>query len=374
MRLCARLIPFDALTPGLLAEWHRLDRETIEPNVYLSPNFVIPAVHHLTPDTPPILALVEDLDAPDGTRLQLLGLLRSTRHSRALPLRHFRAYRTLHTFGTGLLVAPQAKEATMRTWVSHLMNCRPRHHGLDFDQIRADQPVFRLLRATAAELDMEWFELQRFHRAVLEGSAVKVQGVRMPKDVRRNLRRLQQAGQVEHRIVGPGNTDPDCIERHLALEYMGWKSEAGTAMLCRPSEAAFFRKMAANFLADGRAVFSELLINGEVIASTSNFASGSTLFGFKAGFNPALSSYGPGIINEVKFLESAISQRPGLTSFDSGTAGPSYIDRLLPDRSPVVTGFFSLSGVSKPWLRMVARAWPIKNRLRTRWTATDRQT
>lgn len=368
MRLRTRLLPFTAMTSGLLAEWHRLDREAIEPNIYLSPHFVIPAVRHLTPSDPPMLTVVEDQDAPHGTRLRLLGLLHAKFASRILAMRHFRAYQTLHTFSTGLLVGLEAKEAAVHAWISFLMNYHPRHYGLEFNLIRADRPVFSLLRHAAADLGVEWFALRRFQRAVLDRRIDDWPDSPGPKDVRRNWRRLQQAGRVEYRIVGPDNPDVESIERHLSLEHMGWKGDAGTSMLRRPAEAAFFREMAGNFLSEGRALFAELILDGEVIASTSNFLAGSELFAFKAGFNPAFSGFGPGIINEMKLLDNARTAMRDLTGIDSGTAGPSYIDRLLPDRSRVVSGFFALSGIARQWLRLVRSTKPFKDALGL-WTA-----
>jgi CelD/BcsL family acetyltransferase involved in cellulose biosynthesis len=364
MRLATRTLSLEEMTPELLAQWRSLADTCIEPNLYLCPQFVLPAARWLTPQAPPEILVVESIhDGKPG----LLGLmlLAKDQRSRAVPLRHVRSYRTLHTFTDGLLVSPSVPEATVQAIFDHLARMRPVRHALHFQLIPRDRPVFELLEQVARRRQLRWFGMSFFERAVANLAPTMPLEVRrsVHKDIGRNWRRLSELGQVRHRVAHGPDIGTECIERHLELEHMGWKGEIGTSMLSRPHETAFFREMSVNLLHAGRAVFSEVVLDGKAISSTSNFICGRELFAFKVGWNPEFARFGLGLISELKLTDELAGGFANLLRYDSGTAGPSYVDRILPHRATMTSGYFSLTPLGSHWLSVVAKAWPLKEKI-----------
>lgn len=365
MPIATRTLLLKDMPPDLLARWHALAENSIEANLYLCPQFVLPAARWLTPEAPPEILIAESLR---GEEPELLGLmlLATNQRSRAMPLRHFRSYRTLHTFTDGLLVSPSAPEATVEAIFDHLTRMRPIRHAVNFLLVRRDRPVFELLEQVARRRQLRWFGMSEFERSVANltpATELKVKrSVR--KEIDRTWRRLNEQGHARHRVEHGANMDPGCIERHLELENMGWKGTMGTSMLSRPHEAAFFREMSSNLLQEERAVFSEIALDEDTIASTSNFISGSELFAFKVGWNPEYARFGPGLINELKLAEELVAGSLRLSDYDTGTAGPSYVDRVLPDRTRITSGYFPLTPLGRHWLSLVARASPLREKLK----------
>ncbi len=64
-------------------------------------------------------------------------------------------------------------------------------------------------------------------------------------DLRRARRRAEKLGEVTAEILTPGCDQVDALlDEALAIESRSWKGEAGSAMRCQPSEAAFCRSYA----------------------------------------------------------------------------------------------------------------------------------
>lgn len=355
MKLLARQISFSELTPEFIVRWKKLEHESIEPNAFLSPHFIIPAVRWLTPDAEPSLVIVEEFTRASGIRLLALGLIVSSRHTYALPIRHFNFYNTIHTFKTGLLISPIEPKVVLRKYLRFLLSQSPRHHALKIENITSERSLFPLLHDAAQSLGISWFERSRFDRPVYRSdSSENVTHKSRCKDIRRNWKKLSRTQAAEHHILVGDLADEKCINRHLHLENMGWKGANGTSMLSSSAEENFFREMAAGFMSEGRLCMSEIQCNGNVIASSSNFLSGHELFAFKTGWDPSYAKYGPGLINELALSERCPEIIPNLLFIDSGTEKPSFVDRVLPHRTPVVSGYFAFTDPAKIYLRLAS--------------------
>ena len=97
--------------------------------------------------------------------------------------------------------------------------------------------------------------------------------------------------------------------------------------------------------------FYELVLNGTVIASTSNFRINEKGFAFKTGHDRAYATACPGILAEYAFLESGAASRMGLDEIESGSWVGSFMEGLWPDRIPIVSGHFFAGKMPAVWLR-----------------------
>jgi hypothetical protein len=152
-------------------------------------------------------------------------------------------------------------------------------------------------------------------------------------EINRCRRRLAEMGELSWHCMGQGEPLPEsAVENFLHLEHQGWKGESGTSVRAVPAEEAFFREMVARFDAEGRALFTELRLDGRAIASTCNFISGTMGFAFKVGWDPELRKFGPGMLNEIEFIRQGRERCPQLTMFESGASSDSFISKLWPGR------------------------------------------
>ncbi len=216
-----------------------------------------------------------------------------------------------------------------------------------------------MLAGVAEESGVTWHESESTRRAVFipgEGGERYLRERISPhrgKMIRQLRRRLEERGEVRWAASFGSGIGKESVNRFLDLENMGWKGEQGTSLLAVPSHEAFFREMIESFRVDGRLFMGELLIDGQVIASTVNLISGDAGFAFKIGWHTDFSIFSPGILNEVEFIRRAPELCGGLSYIDSGAEEGSFIDRLWCDRRELSSGVFATSAIGQGVLRGV---------------------
>jgi CelD/BcsL family acetyltransferase involved in cellulose biosynthesis len=359
------------LSPGDLAAWLDLEARALEPNAYLSPHFVVPALRHLGAAADTVVAFLEEAHLGVPT-LQAVAVLQPSGPTRAMPLPHRRAYLSPHSYLSGVLVAREEARRHLEA-LCHLRWGRS-GHGLVLESCRVDGPTDRLLRDLAAESGMGRSESNAYQRAAMRPAEMGEAYLGGPlksrdKKVRAHRRKLEAQGTVGFEVLRGPAIDEAAIERHLALEHMGWKGQAGTSLRSIPAHQAFFREMAAAFAAADRALFAQLSVDGQVIASSSNFLAGDTGFAFKIGFDPGFSQFAPGIMCEMEFLRGAPQLAGELEAFDSGATAGSYLEELWPERRLIATVAYSTSVPGRLALACQDRLRRIKQAMRGRAAA-----
>jgi CelD/BcsL family acetyltransferase involved in cellulose biosynthesis len=141
-------------------------------------------------------------------------------------------------------------------------------------------------------------------------------------NVRRNLRRLHEAGRVEVRVeAGPSRVDA-LLAEGLPVEASGWKVETGTAILSSPQTRRFYTAV-AHWAADaGLLRLGFLRLDGRPIAFAFGLQDGTAFYLLKGGYDPAYRRFAP-----AKLLFRALMAR----------AAASGLQR------------FELLGATEPW-------------------------
>ena len=327
-----------------------LEERALEPNAFLSPLFVRPAARFLTaPELAPALRFVLiERDAAEAARLVGLAILEDSPPTRGFPLRHVRAFRSVHSYLSGFLLDRDHAKDAARALFAGLRVSSWARHGLAVDEYPAEGAQAEIVRRAAEASGFRWFEEHRSRRATLSPASqageefltAHLSGQRRKK-IRRSRRLLEESGPVRWRLVGGAEVDEACIERFLQVEHDGWKGEGATSLLSDEGRAAFARETLRSFAGAGRLFLTELLVGDEVVASTTNFVSGGAGFAFKVGWAARFARAGPGLLNEHEFVVAAPSACAGLEWIDSGAAEGSYIETLWAGRRELVRGTFT---------------------------------
>lgn len=323
--------------------WTGLGARAREPNPFLMPQFILPAARWLS-SRPPLLALFE---RGAGRELVGVGCFSVERANPFAPVPHLRAFCTLHSFRTGLLVAPGAAAAVAQALVATMRDRKGavQRHAIALRTVPAGDEGYVALRAAAAEAGGGWRELSRFARPVLHlplGTDVLAAMPRkMLKNLRRHRRRLHEAGPCSVRLVGTAPMLREAAERHLELEHCGWKGARGSSLLSSAAGAGFFHEMVERFGAIDAVVFTELLSGDRVVGSGSNLIVGRTVNAFKIGWHVDFARHSPGRLTELALLESIPTTWPHVDKFDSNSAQDSFLSEMLPHTEPIVSGFLA---------------------------------
>lgn len=332
------------LSPQLLAAWRDLERRAIEANAYLCADFLVPSLQCLDPTLAVHIVAVwrEAADQAGGRQLVGLGVFSHQSAQRRRPFSALTAYVGAHGYLSGALLdaacVVEAADALLRA----LLVLRRSWGALQWPRCRRNGAAMQAMVAAAQRLALRPRWLDAYERAILvpgtvtEASLRANLGGKRLKELRRQQRRLAEAGSVDWRVLrAPGTEMDGALARFIELESLGWKSGEGSALACKPADLAFFRAMAQAMAGRGGVLITELRLDGRVVASTFNLLSGDRGFAFKIGWDPALTRYGVGTLNEFAMLEAAAEQLADLATIDSGTSPGSFIEQLWDGRDTI---------------------------------------
>jgi len=319
--------------------WSALEQRATEPNAYLSPHHVLPLAALFDAGGRPLIFFAEAI-FPHGERLVGVAVLQPERATRGIPLPHLQAVRSPYTCLSGLLLDRDCPHQALATLLDSMQTHAPKVQGMVLGPVYLDGAVARLIQAQGERGVHIHHDPQTDQRAVLQrcelGDAHLTAALGKRKaDLDRRMRPLGERGVVGWRCYRDGGIPERVVESFLRLEHAGWKGREGSSLRSNPAREQFFRAMVAGFGAEGRAFFTELTLDGEPIASTSNFISQRAGFAFKVGWHPDYAKHSPGVLNEIEMIRRAPEVLPDIDEFDSGAASDSYINGLWRSRRPL---------------------------------------
>ncbi|WP_437192291.1 GNAT family N-acetyltransferase [Planctomicrobium sp. SH527] len=332
--LITREVLLDELNDEFIKEWGRLAKRSMHSNPFLHPQFILAQARYLSPKDAFSLWVVEN----SNRELVLLTPARPVSASSHIPFPHLNDHISAYQFQGGMLVDGTATRQAILAYLHFLKSTRFRH-GMAMNCVCVDSPYAETLYTSAA---LTGFQVHLNHvwpRACLKlGEVDRTQlfDTCLSKNRRKSLRRahskLQRRGAVEFRVINSANEVPAAVARFLDLEQRGWKRDAGTAMGCDPAHKSFFETFANAMAAEEGILFGELLVGGNVIASTCNLIAGNTLFAFKIGWDSAYGEGSPGAWAEIELANYVATMMPEIELMDSCSASGSYLDHLWPHR------------------------------------------
>lgn len=361
-----RLWTPDAMPADLVHAWAALEDLAAEPNAYASPDFVLPALKHLDAGSGAQILTVEYLD---GRQRMLTGVIvMQRRFTPGLPVPHARSYASVHSFCGSPLIHREHVRATCEALLQHLRS----HLGLwawQLDQIEVGGPIERALSAACEARGLQITPGIVRRRAMLRPEDTGLDALKRNlrktfNEVERCRRRMGELGTLEWRVLRTG-TVGRATEDFLRLEHAGWKQAEGTSLRSHDNEERFFTEVVANFEARGKALFTELTLDGVTIASTSNFVSGGMGFAFKVGWNPEYRKQGIGILNEAELVRHWAAHCADLQGFDSGAEPASFIEKLWPAHRELGQFIIHFNSASKVALGASRWARSLVQRLRS---------
>ena len=349
-----------------IEKWADLAECSLEGNAFLSPHFVLPALHHLPGQQgkDPVVLAVE---YAGEERLLGLGVFETRRASRLLPLRHLTSWECTHSFFSGLLLDQELAFPTAVALFRWLRQQGDRWRGLAFDGRSADSELSSVLDDAAGATGIVWYEDGWWDRAAVWADRIPEEGAEKAysrshrRHVKDRWRRLRSLGDAVFRLDRCQDGPSDALETFLQLEAMGWKGEQGTALLSHPGHERFAREMAAGFAASGSLLFNELLIDGEAAGSVLCLRSGDTLFSFKSGFDPRFAKGSPGAMVSLTLLDG-MDELGGVRLIDSCTVPGSWKESIWPWRRRLTTGVFPTTASGRAAVRTSLALKKVKRR------------
>lgn len=186
------------------------------------------------------------------------------------------------------------------------------------------------------------------------------------KELRRQLRRLGDEGEVRFVSSRSGYDDAEALEHFLAVEASGWKADKGTALAVDPKLAEFTRSFAPKMMRQGKADIDLLMLDGHCVAGALSLRAGRGLFTWKIGMDEAYGRSSPGVQIMLEIGRLAMED-PELHYIDSlAIADHPMIDHIWAGRRTFATLLAPLSAKGRLGTVSLATAYRGNDWLRPR--------
>lgn len=343
------IIPSE-VNENLLRMWRLLENNSIENNAYLSADFIMPVLDYLVDSRNIIIILVLNNNFED--KLVGLGIFKFNKGNFRFPFPYLEAFRSPHSYLTGILAHKTCHEQVFTSILYFFKKNRWKWYGVTFSQIDLSGSTFRSINENGRQFHVHWYHNIKTTRACIITDTLFKENptIGVSKKLRRELKgcfkKLAAIGEVQWKFYRGHNVSDESIDRFMELEDMGWKGKDSTSILSIENRKMFFLKMSRNFRQKDGVIFTELSVNGVVIASFCYLLSGERGFAFKTAFDPNYARYSPGKLNIYEFLLRYNKLELDLKSLDSGASEDSFMERFWPNRTPMGKGMFVFNWLS----------------------------
>ena len=342
--------------PSILHSWNALALHAVEPNPFHESWYMLPALRALDPGETVQFLLFETGDVLAG----MIPIARKPRYyGRRIP--HLGGWTHPNCFLGTPLVTPGFERAFWRA----LLEWSDANAGnalfLHLSGLPLDGPLHAALAEVLAEADRPAGLVHREERAMLAAGqtpedyfAAALSGKKR-KELRRQLTRLGEQGEVDFCRESGSEGLADWTEHFLALEASGWKGKAGSALAQRETTEALFRQSLEGGAAQGRLERLSLTLDGHSIAMLANFIAPPGAFSYKTTYDESFARFSPGVLLQCENL--LMLDREDIAWTDSCAAqGHPMINHIWRERR--VLGRISIAIGGK--LRRIAFAWLLK--------------
>jgi GNAT acetyltransferase-like protein len=361
----ARKLDLSEITQEFLDQWSALECSSLEDNAFLSSSFVIPAIENLSKGQKILMVPVY---RNDSSTLCGLGIFTYHLGSLSYPLPHLQAFKSQHSFLTGLLLDVNDSLAIAAEMMSFVKSSYPSVCCIRFRDVDLTGRFGEVIHELGKTTEFSWHESSTVERACLSISELdndweKNLSKRRMKTYRNALNRLKAIDSVEWRLIQSNEAGPTQIQDFLQLEHKGWKGDNGDSLLSQENQERFFVQTVENFARSNGVFFTELLLGDEIIASTCNFISGNSGFAFKIGWDPDYQKYSPGIVNEIEFLRHTDTSALPINSIDSGAPESSFINHYWSGRKTLSRGILAFGSKGSAIACIMQQLRLVKRRL-----------
>ena len=322
------------LLSGIVEEWRELAAAAGEPNIFMEPMAVLPALG-MPSAKGMFAALAWGADA--AGRRQLVGMLLLKRWSRAklLPAGLECWDYRLRAFGEPLIRAGR-EHAFWTAMLPYLDDLRGAAF-LRLAQLHENSASTHALRAVAAEMGRPHYVTRRLDRALLRGPAsaeeyLKTLSSKMLRELKRRRKRLEEIGPLSFERLAPDASEAPWIDEFIALEASGWKGRRGVAAASEPEVEVFTRQLMREAHRQGRLDMRRVRLGERTISMLAHIESGRTAVSFKIAYDEEFARVSPGVLLQLEYLPHGL----GLDWVDSCTSpGHPMFERIWTERRPI---------------------------------------
>ncbi len=285
-------------------ELDELAKSTTEPNVFLEPWMLFPALESFGCRKPIVFLL---FFTDNTVKPRLCGFMALERRAsfHGLPFPSLTLWRYPHSFLATPLLRKGYTDEVMGAFFVWVQNQRRGALLLELPRISCFGDLHTSLELVLEQGRKLEMADTRYERALFrprENADIYLQEAlskKRRKEFRRLERQLSELGNLVFDKMNVGQDAGQWIEEFLQLEAAGWKGREGTAFAVKAANREFFVNMAKEAALRGRLEMLALRLDGRAIAMKCNLLSMGGSFAFKIAYDESFHRYSPGVLLEL---------------------------------------------------------------------------
>lgn len=305
----------------ILPDIEHVSDYAVEPNVFFTPHFSIPALSRLD-EKHVRLMMLQDGDR-ESPKTRFLMPFTVEKPGFAMGPSILRAWVNPYgPFGVPIVERREAHEIVEDLYSTLALPQIDLPKILVLPDVPTDSPVVSLLRSVAIGNGLPVASTEPVDRAVLDATLDSelyfhdALSGHHRRNYNRLWRQLGERGDLQYHIARSPDEVRIGLEEFLLLENKGWKGEKRTSLSSDRFRGAFAREAVNNLAARDKCRIHSLMLDGEVIASLIVFIDANKAWTWKTAYDEDLSAFSPGVLLMMRVTETLMDD-PNVLSADS---------------------------------------------------------
>ncbi len=220
---------------------------------------------------------------------------------------------------------------------------------LDLTHQAAASKTYAYICKAVKSLGLQSHKTGNYERAALfsaddvENKMKTVLSSKSRRELRRQLRKLEEAHEIEFLVAKTEDKVLDAFERFLTLELKSWKGHRGTALYNHKSIAAFSRQIVAELACEDTCEIHTLMCDGNAIGALIMLGKNGRMAPWKMTFDDNFSSSSPGMLVMMKATETLLNDNKFVEADSMAIPSHWMMNRIWPDRLKITNLVVSLT-------------------------------
>ncbi len=326
----------------ILASIDQVSDYSVEPNIFFTPRFCVPAMPRLD-DRQVRLMVLQDSD-DKGSETRFLMPFTVEKPGFAIGPDIIRSWSNhFGPFGTPLVERREANQVIEDILSTIAMPAVNLPKIIAFPDVITDSPVISLIRSIALSNGLPMAMTRPAERPVLDATKDATHyfkdgiGGHHRRDVGRQWRKLEREGDLTYEIGRNSEEVRHQMEEFLLLENASWKGRQRTSLASDRYRAAFAREAINSLAYVDKCRIHSISLNGKVIASLIVFVENGRAWTWKTAYDESFRAFSPGKLLMVRATEALLDD-PNIQFADScASQGHSMMEHLWQERREMVT-------------------------------------
>ncbi len=345
-----------------VSEWSELAQQTEFCNAFYEPTFFQAAVKKLASQEDWQVVLIKD-DADN----KLLGFFPFVRGRGPSRLAELSLWKSELSFLTSPLIRSGSEQQVFKLLLKHLRTMQPRVDLVELPMALAEGRVHQELHRLIRDNLLTTYHYDHYSRAILtvghnyDELLTENIGRHHFREYRRQLRRMNNLGQVEFRTNGDPEYGECWADWFLDLELKSWKGEEGSALKQDPQQEEFFRELVTSGTRAGDVEVLGMFLDGEPVAMLCTLLSRRGSFEYKIAFDQEYKKYSPGMLVQLHKMQQFLESQKSPWVDSCAVPNHPMINRLWSERRSIEHVVISLG---RPWANIVLGSMPLLRSLK----------